>query len=391
MTPLLRQETIVSMNVSIVGNSTNDIVEVIRELGVRAASLPLSELPRFAQPGSRLPGVIVLDLRDVNSLPAAVATIKKEHPSTGIVIVAGKLDPTLMLEAMRAGINEWVTVPLKPSDLAAAISRVAGSAPKATAGQLFAVTGAKGGVGTTTVAVNIATSLSIIAKRSTLLIDANPAGGDAALFLGAEPAFSLADALENTHRLDEAFLKGLVVKTANSPDLLASPDRVRSTPIDSKKLHAVVEFALRCYRYVVLDAPRADASLDDTLDLASSIVVVATQELAAIRSGGRAAAALRERYGAERVQIAVNRYDSSADIRSEDLERAVGSRIGHLFPSNYRLAIDALNKGRPLVVDNHNKLASSFTAYARALSGTKAASKAVDRSTGFFGKLTGRK
>ena len=56
---------------------------------------------------------------------------------------------------------------------------------------------------------------------------------------------------------------------------------------------AVVEFALRCYRFVVLDAPRADACCDDTLDLASSIVVVATQELAAIRSAGRTAAALR--------------------------------------------------------------------------------------------------
>ncbi|HET9832107.1 MAG TPA: AAA family ATPase, partial [Vicinamibacterales bacterium] len=309
------KETIVSMNVTVVGNNTNELTELFRQLGVRASSLPLSELPRLAQSGSRPPQVIVLDLRDISALPPAVALLKKEHPSMGFVIVAGKLDPALMLEAMRAGVNEWVTIPLKSGDLAAAIGRVAGSAPKATAGQLFAVTGAKGGVGSTTVAVNIATSLSIISKRSTLLIDAHPAGGDAALFLGAEPAFSLADALENTHRLDETFLKGLVVKTANGPDLLASPDRVRSMPIESKKLHAVVDFALRCYRFVVLDAPRADAGLDDTLDLASSIVVVTTQELAAIRSGGRAAAALRERYGAERVQIVVNRYDPSADIR----------------------------------------------------------------------------
>jgi len=376
------------MIVSIFGNSTNDIAEAVRELGIRAGSLPVSELTRLAQPGSRPPQVILLDVREIAALPPAVALIKKEHPSTGFVIIAAKLEPTLMLEAMRAGVNEWVTVPLKSSDLAAAIGHVAGSGPKATAGQLFAVTGAKGGVGATTVAVNIATSLSIIAKRSTLLIDAHPAGGDAALFLSAEPVFSLLDALENTHRLDEAFLKGLVVKTANGPDLLASPDRARSAPIDSKKLQSVVEFALRCYRFVVLDAPRGDAALDDTLNLASSIIVVATQELAAIRSGGRAAAALRERHGNDRVQIVVNRYDQSSDIRSEDLERAVGSRIGHLFPSNYRLAIDALNKGRPLVIDNHNKLASSLTACARSLSGLKGAAPAAN---GLFSKLTRRK
>jgi len=292
MNATFRKEEIVSMNVSIVGNNTNEIAEVVRDLGIRAGSLPMSELPRFAQPGSRPPQVIVLDMRGIAALPPSVALIKKEHPSIGFVIVADKLDPTLMLDAMRAGVNEWVSMPVKPNELAAAIGRVSGSAAKALVGQLHAVTGAKGGVGTTTVAVNIATSLSIIAKRNTLLIDAHPAG-DAALFLGAEPTFSLLDAIENTHRLDEAFLKGLVVKTANGPDLLASPDRVRATPIDSKKLHAVVEFALRCYRFVVLDAPRADMGLDDTLDLASNIVVVTTQEIAAIRSGGRTAAALR--------------------------------------------------------------------------------------------------
>jgi Flp pilus assembly CpaE family ATPase len=87
----------------------------------------------------------------------------------------------------------------------------------------------------------------------------------------------------------------------------------------------------------------------------------------------------------------VNRYDHAAEIGSDDLERAVGGRIGHKFPSNYRLAIDALNKGRPIVVDNHNKLAASLAAYARTL--TNANSKdasIVERSTGFFGRLTGR-
>ncbi len=379
------------MTVSIVGNNSSELVEAFKEVGMRAGSMTLEDLTRLAQPGSHPPRVIVIDLRLVTVLPPAIVALKKVHPSTGIVIVADALDPALMLEAMRAGVTEWVTMPLKTKELAAAVGRVAGSAAASPSGQLFAVTGAKGGVGATTVAVNIATSLAMIAKGSTLLVDAHQAGGDAALFLGAEPAFSLSDALENTHRLDEAFLKGLVVTTVNGLHLLAAPEGAKTAPIDSKKLRAVVELALRTYRFVVLDVPRADEAFDETLKLASGIVVVATQELAAIRNGGRAAGGLRERHGADRVQVVVNRYDHSAEIGSADLERAVGSRIRHTFPSNYRLAIEALNKGRPLVVDNHNKLASSLTAYARSLSGMKAGAAPTDRTGGLLSKLTGRK
>jgi pilus assembly protein CpaE len=120
-----------------------------------------------------------------------------------LIVVASALDPTLMLEAMRSGVTECVTE-IGRGDLEAAISRLVSqrSTPTA-AGEVFAFLGAKGGTGTTTIAVNAATTLSTIA--STLLIDMHIAGGDAALFLGADPGFSVIDALEEhppaRHRL----------------------------------------------------------------------------------------------------------------------------------------------------------------------------------------------
>jgi pilus assembly protein CpaE len=382
----------VSIEVSIIGAATRDLADLLRSTHLTATSAPVADLLRIAQPGARPPRVIVLDLRQHPELPAALSLLRKEHPSTGVVIVASKLDPNLMLEAMRAGVTEWVVDPVHESDLCAAVERASGTAPGAPAGEVFAVVGAKGGVGATTVAVNVATTLSMVAKASTLLIDLHPACGDAALFLGAEPNFSIVDALENTHRLDEAFLKGIVVKTSAGPDLLASPDRAVPNAVDCRRVRAVVEAAARCYRFVVLDVPRADPGIEEALSLASSITVVATQELAAIRAASRMADRLRQRYGRERVPIVVNRYDRAAEIDAEDLERAVGGRIGHKFPSNYRLAIEALNKGRPVVVDNHNKLASSLAAYARALSGLTVPEPGdAHKSTGLFGRFTGRR
>jgi len=380
----------VSIEIAIIGSTTRELEELLRSAHVQISSGSTMDLLRLAQAGSKCPRVIVLDVRKRHELPAALPLLKKEHPTLGVVIVADQLDPPRMLEAMRAGVSEWVVDPVKQAELVAAVERAAGNTTHAV-GEVFAVVGAKGGVGATTIAVNIATSLSSVAAARTLLIDLHPACGDAALFLGVDPNFSMTDALENTHRLDEAFLKGIVVKTPAGPDLLASPDRALPTPIDPKKIRAVLEFASRSYRYVVLDVPRSEASLDEALSLAGSITVVATQELSAIRSGGRMAAAFRQRHGSAKVRIVVNRYDHAAEIGSDDLERAVGGRIGHKFPSNYRLAIDALNKGRPIVVDNHNKLASSFAAYARSLTSTNGKdASSVDRSTGFFGRLTGR-
>jgi pilus assembly protein CpaE len=131
---------------------------------------------------------------------------------------------------------------------------------------VFAFLGAKGGVGTTTLAVNVATALAQSRVGRVLFADLHPAYGDAALFFGAEPKFSVLDALENTHRLDEAFLKGLVVRTKTGLDLLASSDRSTVGSPDAQRVRALIEFVSRHYAHVVLDVPRSDSSALDALD-----------------------------------------------------------------------------------------------------------------------------
>jgi pilus assembly protein CpaE len=228
-------------------------------------------------------------------------------------------------------------------------------------------------------------------KGSTLLVDLHLANGDAGVFLGAEPKFSIVDALENTHRLDDAFFRGLITKTKAGVDLLASSDRLMVTPPDARRIRTLLEYATRLHQYVVLDVPRADAAVLDALEGVSKIVVVANQELATVRSASRMASALRQRYGKDKVQVVVSREDRLADIGHEDVERAVGSKVRHSFPSDYRRALQALNKGRPVTLENHNELAGSFLRFARAISGIESEKKAADRSPALFGLFGGRK
>lgn len=353
------------------------------------AALPAGELTALAEPSAKVPDVLVVDVRGETHLPAALQAFKRQHPATGVLIVADRLEPALLLEAMRAGVTEVVAAPIVPSEIEAAVARLSAHRPVATtAGRTFAFLGAKGGVGTTTVAVNVAAALGALAPGSTLLIDLHVANGDAAVFLGVEPRFSIVDALENTHRLDETFLHSLVVRTKSGVDLLASSDRVMVTPVDYRRIRTLIEFAERHYRYVVLDVPRSDAAVLEALDGASRIVVIANQELPTVRSASRIAAALRQRYGKDKLSVVITRADHLANIGQEDIERAVGERVRHTFPSDYRRALEALNKGRPITLENHNELSSSLATFACSLAGIE---KPKQRPSGRFTLFGARK
>jgi pilus assembly protein CpaE len=379
------------LNTILVGTADRQLEDMVKACGAQVAHLSFANLPMLAQAGAKQPNVIVLDLRGDARVPPAVASIRRLHPETGIVVVASTLDPALLLEAMRAGVSELVADPLTIVDLEKAIGRVSGHRPAAELGRVFGFVGAKGGIGTTTVAVNVAAALGAMSKpQRVLMIDLHQAGGDAAIYVGAEPRFSIVDALENTHRLDASFFRTLVVEAAPGTDLLASPEKPFAGPLDPEKVRAVIEFATSIYKYTVIDVSRSDAAALEALDHVSSIAIVANQELATVKSASRLMATLRQRYGREKVKVVLSRSDRQADIGHADVERAVGSEIAGTFPSDYRVALHALNAGRPLALDNHNELSASFKRFAVQLAGAKVARDAAPRS-GFLGRLTQRR
>jgi pilus assembly protein CpaE len=381
----------VTPEIVIVGAKDREIERLLVECNMRATALSPSELMSLAHPVARQPDVVLVDVRGAQALPQALAGLKRQHPGTPVVLITSSLDPALVLEAMRAGVNEVVAEPLSANELENAITRLLAHRSTPVVGRVFAFIGAKGGVGTTTTAVNVATELNQTDAGKTLLVDLHLAHGDAAVFLGTEPRFSVVDALDNIHRFDEAFFKGLVVQSPAGPQLLASSDRALVQSSSVQRVRSLIEFATQLYRYVVLDVPRSDAAALDALDQAARIVVVANQELATVRNASRIAASFRQRYGAERVTVIVNRVDQHAEIGREDVEKVIGARVMHLVPSDYRMALRALNKGRPLALDNHNKLAASFRELARDLAGLQPAAPAGHETGGLFGLLKGRR
>lgn len=380
-----------AVSVTIVGSRDPRLEELLRGSGHVIASSWVSGLKALLDAHAVQPEVLLVDVRRQPRVPPELALLKKQHPTTNVMLLASSQDPTLMLEGMRAGANEWVAEPLDQADFNAALDRLIGQRRSGPAGPVFAFVGAKGGVGTTTMAVNVATTLAKLSSGSALLIDLHLAYGDAAVFLGADARFSVLDAVENLHRFDRAFFQNLVVRTPAGVDLLASSDRPLTGMVDGRRLAAVIEFAASQYAYTVVDVPRSDSAVLDSLDHAVTIVVVANQELATVTNAGRMASALRARYRQARVMTIINRTDRRSEIGQEDIERVVGGTISHQFPSDYRRALLAMHKGRPLALDNHNELSASFTALARELAGVQPERGAEKTSSGLLGLFPGRR
>jgi pilus assembly protein CpaE len=357
-----------SLQITIIGSHDRRLEELVRSSGLRPTVASAVDLLTLTHPGAVQPDVLIMDVRNHGQVPAALGTLKRQHPTTSVIVVAAELAPTLVLAAMRAGVTECVAEPLTPENVGGAISLVVAQRAAPVGGKVFAFVGAKGGVGTTTLAVNVATALAA-GGQDALFIDMHPAYGDAAVLLGVEPRFSLVDALENTHRLDLSFFNGLTAHSEGGVALLASSDHASAAPLDMHRIRLLLDFAVRNYRYTVLDVPRANPAMLDALETATNIFVVTNQELASVSGANRVAGALSRRYTREKVALIVSRFDKNADIGTADIEQTVDAPLRFTFPSDYRLALHALNEGRPFVLDGSSKLSAAVLIFAKELSG----------------------
>jgi Flp pilus assembly CpaE family ATPase len=172
--------------------------------------------------------------------------------------------------------------------------------------------------------------------------------------------------------------------------LLASSDHPVSAPVDVKRVRALIEMASAEFPYVVLDVPRSDAAVLDALGTVNAIVIVANQEVATVRSAARIAGALEHRYGKDRVSIVITRHDPGAQVQQQDVERVTGRSVSHVFPNDYPSAIASLNNGRPLVLDNHNKLASALTSFTHTLAQIPVGRPGREKTSRLFSFIGGR-
>ena len=345
---------------------------------LRAGAVPVSVIDDAAARSGLLkdgttPDVVIVDIRgDAPSAMASIERLRAGAPGAGVFAVATSAEPDLILQAMRAGANEFFVFPPAEDTFYGAIRRTAARRETTQGARPTAITlvffGAKGGAGTTTLAVNCGVELARTAKRSTVIVDLKPGLGEVALFLGVKPRYSVLDAIDNLHRLDREFLRELVIKHKSGLEILAGSDHFdRPGAADGTAIEELFRLLTRQYEFLVIDAgSQINSCTIAALYASDQMFLVANPDVPSLRNAQRLLERVRELGAAgERVRLLLNRAAEPYPIPPKQIEQALGHPIHHTFPSDYKTVSAALNSGVPLAMVGNSELATQFDLFTR--------------------------
>lgn len=337
--------------------------------------------------------LVVVDARaDESSALATIERLRAGSSAVSILVVAVEAKPDLIIRAMRAGANEFLTWPLQDESFQDAIRRIAARHESLPAARRHATTlaffGAKGGAGVTTVAVNCGVELARLSKRPTVIVDLKPGLGEVTLFLGVRSRYTVVDAVDNLHRLDEQFLRELVARHKSGLEILAGSGNFdRPGPADSGAMEEVFRLLGRQNDYILVDAgSQINACSIAALYGADVIYLVANPDVPSIRNAQRLLDRIAQ-LGAcgDRVRILLNRAAEPFPIPLAQIESALGRPIEHMFPSDYKTVSTALNTGVPLALTGNSAIAAQFDRFTRLILDPAAAPPAAVATRGPLG------
>lgn len=301
-----------------------------------------------------------------------------------IAALSGSSDPDLLLAAMRAGCNEFLHKPLDEQQLTEAFARqeriwTGTMGRDHSAGHILSFFGAKGGVGTTTVAVTLAYYLVKQHSKRVLLIDNHPEFGHVCLYLGLDGTrYHFDELIRNVNRLDSALLKGFIAKHPSGLEVLASPEsHDLSRNVDPDALERTLEFLRGEYDYIILDC---ETSLEETslavMDRSDQIYLVATPDIGSIRDLSRYIDGLsRNESTSTRLHVVINRFSSHGAIAVEQIEKAIRVPVEVKLTNAYADCQRAINLGEPLGPEKKTELGAQFAKWTGILTGNNGESR----------------
>ncbi len=351
------------------------------------------------------PDVVLMDINmpDIDGI-TATETIRHRSPHIQVVILSVQGDQNYMRSAMLAGARDFLTKPPMGDELISAIRRAGemarmerskmvsgrGSGPIAglptsvqvlpnlLQGKVVSVYSPKGGVGTTTVAVNLAIALH---KEDTrvVLVDANLQFGDVAIFVNEQGKNTIIEIAPRIEELDAETIEEIMIKHAGSGlHVLAAPQKPEyAEKVSAEEFIKVIHLLKQLYSYVVVDT--SCALTDVTLaafDGSDAVVVVTTQEIPAVKNVSLCLDVMQNLgVPRERLVLTINRFDKRIAITPERVGKNLKQEVAAIIPLDEKVVINAVNRGVPFMVDNKNtqvahgiyKLAESVRARLAAL------------------------
>ncbi|MCA9126610.1 MAG: MinD/ParA family protein [Planctomycetales bacterium] len=302
-------------------------------------------------------GVVNLDA-DPDKAIALLTRLRGDAPNCSMLAVSSSSDGQLILAAMRAGAKEFLTLPLSIDDLNSALGRIAdgkfsGASGKSRSTRVIAVAGASGGVGCTSLAVNLGCVLAADSENSVALVDLDLAIGDADVFLDTIPEYSLIDVTQNISRLDFQLLKRSLTKHSSGLYLLPRPVQLQDIePITPESLRRVFGLLKATFTHIVLDVSKGFTATDlAAFEFANDVLMVVQLDLPCLRNLVRLQTSFDEYEGIrDKLKIVVNRVGlESGQIKLKKAKETIGRDVFFQIPNDYRTMIEVRNNGVPLL------------------------------------------
>jgi pilus assembly protein CpaE len=302
-------------------------------------------------------GVVALDA-DPDKALKLVEQLAAASPQCSILVLSGSTDGTLILRAMRAGAKEFLTKPIKIEDLVGAMERLSErqfgkGEGKVRGSQVIAICGATGGVGTTSLAVNMGCALAANPGNSVCLVDLDLSLGDADVFLDTIPDYTLVDVAQNVTRLDFTLLKRSLTKHSSGLFLLPRPVQLEdSAQITADDLQRMIGLLKATFTHLILDLSKGYSRLDlVALESATQVLLVTQLDLPCLRNVVRLMMSFGEISGLkDKVKIIVNRAGLDASqISMKKAQETMGREVFWQLPNDYRVMSEVRNNGVPLI------------------------------------------
>jgi pilus assembly protein CpaE len=296
------------------------------------------------------------------SLGAAIQTLAASPAPPPVLLVGERLPTTVVRNLLRLERSDVLEAPFTDDQIAQAIAGLleapaaAMTAPSADSSRCWAITGAVGGSGATTLAIEVATALAARSgkDKSVCLIDLNLADGAAAAYLGAQPAMHLADFGQTADRIDAAMLQAFVTPLSKQLDLLAGVrDATAFDAVSRDAVLRVLEVACECYEWVILDMPRHRRSWTlEALAGCDEVLVVSELTVPALLAARSLADEIEQAIDHEpKPRIILNRLSTRMFGPAPSMgeaERALGRKAEGGVSSDWEAAAASVNLGGPI-------------------------------------------
>ncbi len=325
--------------------------------------------------------VLVLEIGDdPTSEFETIRLLLKENVVGSLFLTSSKTTSDILLPALRAGAKEFFPQPIDPEEVTEALLKVlsksrmdqqTGEEP-ASLGKIFSVLGAKGGVGTTTFAVNFATSLQALDKKKLVaLIDMNRLVGEVPLFLDLETDTNWEEIGKNLSRLDAAYLQSAMAKHSSGVYVMPAPSRLDTeTLLPDGFLFQLLKTMRRFFDYIIVDCGMYfDDASSKIVGESEAVYLVSILSLPCIINVKKIQETILSPGGVSngRLRIIANRFEKKAQVSLTEANKIIGTEIAMTIPNNYPLTMSAINNGKAIaeisrksnVAKIYNKLADS--------------------------------